>query len=124
MNDLNGHGPDCIRHMYRDAGVRIHCECGDTDCLVQDRHNTPANVLRDEDCGEIATTHLVSVENGARLPFCEGCAANALQSGRWATGEDVAAALRADAGINLEGDAEKDEGDGGLGTGRWLERDQ
>lgn len=121
---MDDHSSDCIRRMYRDAGVRIHCECGDTDCLVQDRHNTPASALRDEDCGELAAAYLVSVENGARLPFCAGCVNNALQSGRWATSEAVAVALRSAAGIDLEGDLENDLGDGGLGSGRWLERDQ
>lgn len=66
------------------------CECVDIRCLNADGHRF------DDDCGQEAVMHLfrVAVE-GPPVTFCGPCGDNALQSGAWATGEDIAAARRA-----------------------------
>jgi hypothetical protein len=79
------------------------CECGDTHCLNADGHNVPAGRLMDEDCGQHAVMHLFQVAmmvhetplvEGQPVDFCDPCGDNALRSGLFATGEDVAAARR------------------------------
>lgn len=104
MTDLDGgHDNECIRRMYQDAGVTMRCECGDTNCLARAKHNVPASRLFDEDCGEPATMQLYQViavppwtplVEGRPIDFCNDCGDNALQSGAFATSEDVAVARR------------------------------
>lgn len=99
----DGHDDECIRRMYRDAGVTMRCECGDTNCSAQIRHCVPESHLRDESCSEPATVQLYQTAavspwtppvNGRPIDFCDGCGDSALQSGAFATSEDVAVARR------------------------------
>jgi hypothetical protein len=129
------------------------CECVDTLCrtTVADTGHHPAGgrpVAGVWGCGQPAVMHLFRVSERDRpVDFCDPCGDNALQSGAWATGEDVAAARReanndasrerptsctpifcshefCGGGSDLGADLEKDLGDGGLGSGRWLEGSQ
>ena len=85
-------------------------------------------------CGLVAVMHLFSVRlmvhetpiyDSEPTVFCDGCGDKALASGAFVVGEDVRSytPTTGPVGIDLEADAEKDRGDGGLGSGRWLGAD-
>jgi hypothetical protein len=86
-----------VQHLGHSLAQRtLQCECTDTHCLNAACHGVPASYLRDEDCGQPAVMHLfyVNAVGGGPTDFCEPCGDNALQSGAFATSEDVAAARR------------------------------